>query len=56
MEDVEAVSDLRAATAVFRHHAGQWTAEGRVMFNLDPPRAIEFYHDELEMVLPPAGG
>jgi len=53
MEDVAAVGDVRAATAVFRHTGGQWIAEGRVMFNFDPPGAIEFYHDELESIAPP---
>jgi len=52
MEDVEAVSDLRAATAIFHYRGGRWTAGGRVMFNLDPRSAIEFYQNELEMVAP----
>ena len=48
MEDVEAVGNLRAATAVFRYHRGQWTAQGRVMFNLNPHEAIKFYGEQLE--------
>ena len=48
MEEVEAVGNLRAATAVFRYHRGGWTAEGRVMFNLNPTEAIEFYGEQLE--------
>lgn len=50
MEGVEAVSNLRAATAVFRHQRGAWRTDGRVMFNLNPTEAIAFYQDHLEMV------
>ncbi len=48
MEDVEAVGNLRAATAVFRYRRGEWKGEGRVMFNLDPLEAIRFYGEQLE--------
>src|SRR5690606_29525234 len=34
MEDVEAVGNLRAATAVFLFEDGKWTTEGRAIFNL----------------------
>ena len=43
MEEVEAVGDLRDATAVFRLRGGRWIADGRVMFNLRPLEAIEYY-------------
>ena len=38
MEDVEAVSNLRCATAIFVHRLGRWTTDGRVVFNLEPPQ------------------
>ena len=41
MEDVEAVGNLRSATAVFVHRGGEWTTDGRVIFNLEPAEAIE---------------
>lgn len=50
MEDVEAVKNLRAATAVFFFAGGRWTTQGRAIFNLNPAEAIDFYADDLEMV------
>ena len=50
MEDVEAVSNLRAATAVFRLAGNRWQTEGRAVFNLNPTEAIAYYRDELEIV------
>lgn len=50
MEEVEAVSNLRAATAVFRYDRQGWRTDGRVMFNLNPTEAIAYYQDQLEMV------
>lgn len=50
MEHVEAVSNLRAATAVFTNQAGEWTTSGRAIFNLNPVEAIRFYHNELQGV------
>jgi hypothetical protein len=50
MEEVEAVSNLRAATAVFRVDKGQWSTEGRAIFNLNPAEAVRFFHDDLELV------
>ena len=41
MEDVEAVSNLRSATAVFVHQQGSWTTDGRVVFNLEPVATME---------------
>ena len=49
MEDVEAVGNLRAATAVFRVERGTWATDGRAIFNLNPAEAIA-YHDNLELV------
>lgn len=50
MEDVEAVGNLRAATAVFRWHAGAWETDGRAIFNLNPAQAIQHFQHELETV------
>ncbi len=50
MEDVEAVSNLRAATAVFRLDGPEWETDGRAYFNLSPAQTIEHYHQELETV------
>jgi hypothetical protein len=50
MEDVEAVHNLRAATAVFYFRRGRWHTEGRALFNLNPTEAIAHYRHEYEMV------
>lgn len=50
MEGVEAVANLRAATAVFYLEGGKWTTNGRALFNLNPTEAIQHYRHELEMV------
>jgi hypothetical protein len=50
MEDVEAVGNLRAATAVFTYQNRRWTTQGRVMFNLNPAEAIAFYQGVVEAV------
>jgi hypothetical protein len=50
MEEVEAVSNLRAATAVFAHRDGAWTTDGRVVFNLGPEAAVSHYVETLAPV------
>ncbi len=50
MEDVEAVSNLRAATVVFRLDGPEWRADGRALFNLNPAEAIKHYQNDLETV------
>lgn len=50
MEEVEAVGNLRAATAVFIHRAGDWSTDGRVVFNLNPDEALNHYRDSLSPV------
>jgi hypothetical protein len=50
MEDVEAVGNRKAATAVFRHRGDEWTTDGRAVFNLNPHETIEHYQHELERV------
>lgn len=47
MEEVEAVSNLRAATAVFVHRDGRWTTDGRAVFNLDPAGTLNHYRESL---------
>jgi len=53
MEHVEAVGNLRAATAVFHYDAGTWRTDGRAIFNLNPSEAIDYYHDSLQRVANP---
>ena len=50
MEEVEAVGNLRCATAVFRFHRDKWETEGRAIFNLRPDEAIMHFKHELEPV------
>ena len=50
MEDVEAVSNLRAATSVFRYEDGQWRTDGKPRYNLNPDQVIERFQHELETV------
>lgn len=50
MEGVEAVGNLRAATAVFRSRPSGWQTEGRAIFNLNPTEAIEHFRDNLVLV------
>ena len=50
MEDVEAVGNLRAATAVFHWNGRQWTTQGRAVFNLEPREVLERYRDSLDAV------
>ncbi|MDG2385748.1 MAG: hypothetical protein P8N76_29040 [Pirellulaceae bacterium] len=50
MEEVEAVGNQKAATAVFRHNGSCWSTDGRAIFNLNPLEAIEYYQSDLEMV------
>jgi len=47
---LDAVSNLRAATAVFRFDRQHWETDGRAIFNLSPAEAIRFYHRDLELV------
>lgn len=50
MEDVAAVANEKAATAVFRFNGKSWEATGKTVFNLNPTQAIEYYQNELESV------
>lgn len=51
MEDVEAVSNLRDATAVFRLEEGAWVTDGRAIFNLNPIETIRHFGHELELMV-----
>jgi hypothetical protein len=48
MEDVEAVGNLRAATAVFNWNGREWTTQGRAVFNLEPSEVVKRYADTLD--------
>ena len=50
MEEVEAVSNLRAATATFTFEHNRWSTDGRAIFNLNPTQAIEYYHKAMVLV------
>lgn len=41
MEEVEAVGNVRAATAVFAWRADRWDTDGRVVFNLEPAETLD---------------
>ncbi|HEX2477261.1 MAG TPA: hypothetical protein VHK01_21070 [Lacipirellulaceae bacterium] len=50
MEDVEAVGNLRAATAVFNWNGREWSTQGRAVFNLEPREVLERYRDSLDPI------
>lgn len=50
MEHVEAVGNLRAATAVFSYLNGRWTTDGVALFNVNPTEAIKRFEHEVELV------
>jgi len=50
MEEVEAVSNVRAATAEFLHDGNRWHTDGRVFFNLAPKGLVRYLHADLESV------
>jgi len=50
MEGVEAVSNVRAATAEFLFDGGRWRTEGRVYFNLQPSATVKYLGGDLELV------
>jgi len=43
MDGVEAVGNLRYATAVFVFEKGQWVTQGRALFNMHPHEAMEHF-------------
>ena len=52
MEEVEAVGNLRAATAVFFYAGDTWATVGRAVFNLNPQQTVEHHQESLEIVDP----
>lgn len=50
MEEVEAVGNLRHATAVFHYHKGQWGTGGRTLFNMNPREAIDHFQAQFEAI------
>jgi hypothetical protein len=48
MEGVEAVHNLRSASAVFFCDGGRWRTAGRAIFNLSPAEAIEHFKGQYE--------
>jgi len=50
MEGVEAVGNLRNATAVF-YFDGEWRTSGRVVFNLNPDEALVHFQAGYERVV-----
>jgi hypothetical protein len=52
MEEVEAVANLRSATAVFMHRGKGWETDGRVIFNLEPAEAIARFTNALRPIEP----
>lgn len=53
MEDIEAVGNLRAATAVFTYDRGEWKTQGRAVFNLEPREVLERYRSSLDPISDP---
>jgi hypothetical protein len=51
MEGVEAVGNLRNASAVFYFEDGQWHTGGRAIFNLNPDEAIEHFKDAYDRIV-----
>ena len=52
MEEVEAVGNLRSATAVFMHRGQGWITDGRVIFNLEPAEALAKFQGTLRPLAP----
>jgi hypothetical protein len=50
MEGVEAVGNLRNASAVFFFQDGQWQTGGRAIFNLNPEEAATHFKDAYERI------
>jgi hypothetical protein len=50
MEEVEAVGNLRAATAIFTWTGHEWTTPGKAVFNLEPGEVLERYRDSLDAI------
>ncbi|MBX3442512.1 MAG: hypothetical protein KF774_08890 [Planctomyces sp.] len=57
MEDVEAVSTIRDAAAVFHYQSSRWGTGGKALFNMNPADALTRLEGQFEPVLegPPKG-
>jgi hypothetical protein len=53
MEEVEAVGNLRAATAILIWNGFEWTTIGKAAFNLEPHEVLERYQDSLNPIVLP---
>jgi len=47
MEEVEAVGNLRRATAVFVYRQREWTTDGRAVFNLEPEQTLQRFAESI---------
>ena len=45
MEEVEAVGNLRAGTAILSWSGHDWTTAGKAAFNLEPKEVLERYRE-----------
>jgi len=50
MEDVEHVSTVRDAAALFHYKNGRWGTGGRPLFNMNPDDAVARFEDQFEPV------
>ena len=50
MEGVEAVGNLRVASALFFFHAGAWHTTGKALFNLEPADVLARFASQYERV------
>jgi hypothetical protein len=50
MEDVEAVSMVRDAAALFHYHRGRWGTGGRALFNMNPSDALVHFKGQIEPI------
>lgn len=50
IDDLGAVTNLRAATAVFHFDHGQWNTYGRTVFDLNPTEAVTHYKEHFVML------
>ena len=47
MEEVEAVGNLRAGTAILTWNGHEWTTAGQAVFNLEPREVLDRYRENL---------
>ena len=52
MEGVEAVGNLRNASAVFYFAKGNWATVGRAVFNMNPGEALTHFKNQYEGIAP----